>query len=127
MIVDDDLSILEEMKDFLTASGYEVYPFSDSTEAFEKLENGIIKPSLILLDIKMDKKNGFQFANEMKLHSKIAFIPIIAMTGFYTETEHSMLMKLLGVRHFLIKPFPPEDLIFKISEILKPRKNNRHK
>jgi DNA-binding response OmpR family regulator len=66
----------------------------------------------------MDKKSGFQVADEIKKSAELPDIPIVAMTGFYTEKEHSILMNVCGIRTCLIKPFNPLDVINKIEQII---------
>lgn len=116
MIVDDDRDLLEELEERLQSNGYEVISFFDSISAVKMVRN--IMPDLILLDIKMSKKNGFQVASEIKINSETESIPIIAMTAYFNETEPIPLMNLFGVQFCLIKPFKDEDMIMKIEQIL---------
>jgi DNA-binding response OmpR family regulator len=113
LVVDDNLELLEELKDVLGGHGYQVETYSDSQEALDMSYTS--KPELILLDLKMGPKSGFQVADELH-HSLITkHIPIIAMTGFYTEKEHILMMKLCGIKMFILKPFQPGNLIAKIE------------
>lgn len=114
MIVDDDREFLEELTEILTLNGYDTMAFSDSTLAMKKFYD--IKPDLILLDLKMNKKSGFQIADELKHSPETAHVPIIAITGYYTEKEHASLMNIYGIKSCLIKPFDPQELIRKIEE-----------
>src|SRR5882672_1880870 len=83
LIIDDDVELLEEMKEGLTFYNYDVDVVADSGVAVEKVCQ--VKPNLILLDLKMKPKNGFQIANELQLSSSSSSIPIIAVTGYFTE------------------------------------------
>ncbi|MDP3790161.1 MAG: response regulator [Candidatus Omnitrophota bacterium] len=116
MIVDDDKEFAEEMKELLTQGGYEADIFRDGASAMEAVNK--VQPDLILLDLKMTGKNGFQVASELKYNPDAAHIPIIAMTGYYTQQEHAVLIKVCGIKTCLIKPFQPLDVISKIEEIL---------
>ena len=116
MIVDDDKIFLEELKAMLTSRGYQVKKFSDGDASLQMVTK--IKPDVILLDLKMKRKSGFQVAEELKQLPEAANIPIIAMTGFYTEGQNPMLMKIFGMTTCLIKPFTPEQLINQIESVL---------
>lgn len=115
MIIDDDAELLTELGETLMASGYDSEGFSDGDEALKMV--GIKKPDLILLDLKMNGKNGFQIADTLKHMPETASIPIIAMTGYYTEKQHTMLMYVCGIQLCVTKPFNPLDIIAKIEAL----------
>lgn len=117
MIVDDDREFLEELKETLTSSGYDTTALSNSTSALKMVRK--IKPDVILLDLKMQGKSGFQIADELKQLPETAHIPIIAMTAFYTEREYTILMNICSIKTCLMKPFNPLDLIAEIERALK--------
>lgn len=112
LIVDDNFEFLEELQEMLTQGGYAVEINPDSTKALEAAQE--MKPDLILLDLKMVPKSGFQLADEIR-HSPLKNVPIIAMTGFFTKKEHVLMMKLCGIRTFILKPFHPANIIAKIE------------
>lgn len=117
MVIDDDLELLEEMKEILSFNRYEVEVVAHSAHAFEEASKK--RPDLIILDMKMKPKGGFQLADEFRRSSATASIPIIACTGFYTEVEHLLMMKMFGMKHVLLKPVKPQELVTKIEEVLK--------
>lgn len=113
MIVDDNAELLEELERMLSTAGYDVIVVSDSAAAFEEaLKNA---PDILLLDLKMTPKSGFQIAHELRHSWLMKDVPIIAMTGFFTEKEHILMMKLCGIKSFILKPFNPVDLISKLE------------
>jgi len=116
MIIDDNKEFAEELKEVLNLDGYDAVAFFDGTSAMGMISR--IKPDLILLDLKLIGKSGFQVAYELKSFPKTANIPIIAMTGFYTEKEHMELMKICGIKTCLIKPFDSQEVIAKIEDVL---------
>jgi DNA-binding response OmpR family regulator len=121
MVVDDDLELLEEIKDVLSFNKYDVEVVSNSGTAFDQACQS--KPDLIILDMKMKPKSGFQLADEFHNSPLTEAIPIIACTGFYTEKEHILMMKMFGMKHAILKPFNPKDLVAKIDSVLKETKN----
>ncbi|MBF0490216.1 MAG: response regulator [Candidatus Omnitrophica bacterium] len=64
MVVDDDLELLEEIKEVLSFNNYEVEVLSNSALAFEKACE--LKPDLIITDLKMKPKSGFQLADNLR-------------------------------------------------------------
>ncbi len=117
MVVDDNREFLEELDETLSLSGYETITYRDGESALRNMEKD--KPDLVLLDLKMSGKSGFEVAGEINKNRNTKTIPIIAMTGFYTKDEHQILMKICGMEQCLIKPFNPLDVITKIARLLK--------
>lgn len=113
MVVDDNTELLEELQNLLKMGGYDVVAIDDGTKVFETALK--CKPDLILLDLKMSPKSGFQIADEARNSVLLKNIPIVAMTGFFTERQHFMMMKLCGIRTAILKPFRPLNLITKIE------------
>ena len=119
MIVDDDIEFLEELKEMLTLSGYDIAAFSDGATALKMVNK--IQPDVILLDLKMKGLSGFEVADEIKHSSRTAHIPVIAVTAHYTEKEQASLMNICGIEACLIKPTDPLAVIEKIEAVLKRR------
>ena len=113
MVVDDNVELLEELENLLKLGGYDVIAISDGTKVFDAALKE--KPDLILLDLKMSPKSGFQIADELRNSLALKDVPIVAMTGFYTEKQHFLMMKLCGIRTSILKPFRPLNLITKIE------------
>lgn len=115
MIVDDDREFLEELGETLAQSGYDMIaardPHSVLAIASEK------KPRVILLDLKMPGKNGFQLAYELRNSPELQQIPIIVMTGFFKD-GYQPLMDICGIKRCLKKPFNPLDVIAQIEAVL---------
>ncbi len=109
MIVDDDECFLEELGQLLHANGYAVIPLPGPRQVVETAEAA--KPDVILLDLKMKGGDGFQIADELRQFTSTVHIPVIAMTGFYTEHEHTCLMNICGIRRCITKPFAPAEII----------------
>ncbi len=113
MIVDDDRVFADEVRELLISSGYETSVVNDSRQAFDAAR--IFKPDTIVLDIKMDGLDGFRVLERLKSLPETENIPVIVMTGYFTQEEHSRLMSLCGMDAFLIKPFNALDLISRIE------------
>lgn len=117
MVVEDDMELLEELQTTLSQNNYDVEAISNSDSAFDVACK--LKPNLIITDLKMRPKNGFMLVDELQNSFITNTIPIIVMTGFFTQKEHFVMMKMAGMKHIVIKPFDPVDLLAKIQTILK--------
>ena len=115
MIVDDNKEFLEELEEILASSGYDMIAAQDpcSVMAIATKE----KPQVILLDLKMPGRSGFQLAHELSRSPELQQIPIIAMTGFFKDGYKS-LMDMCGIKKCLKKPFNPLDVIAEIEAAL---------
>ncbi len=80
LVVDDDAQIREIMRELLELEGYPVEVAQDGDEALQRLHSGLC-PCLILLDLNMPVKDGFQFRREQLADGRLAAIPTIAWSG----------------------------------------------
>ena len=114
MVIDDDKEFLDEMVEMLRLAGYDPISIPESVDAVKEVVQ--VKPNIILLDLKMAKKSGFKVANELMEKPETKDIPIIAVTGVFTDQEHSLLMKICNIKDCLIKPINPLDVIHQIEK-----------
>jgi len=117
LIVDDDKEFLDELKETLVMTGYDVTGISDGLSAVKAAR--VSKPDVIVLDLRMHAMSGFEVADKLKGAPETSNIPVIAMTGYYTLKEHAWLMNFCGIRRCLKKPFSPLDVIAEIENVLK--------
>ena len=118
MIVDDDEEFLDELKDALSMNGYDCFPVNDAHDA---LDTAILeRPDLIILDLKMPRKSGFQLADELRHLSELGNIPVIAMTAYFKD-DYAKLLSICGIEECFKKPFYPIDMVAKIETTLRER------
>ncbi len=116
LAVDDVAIILQRIMDALDKY-YEVIPVSSGARALRYLERE--KPDLILLDIRMAPKDGFQTLREIRTMKDRADIPVIMLTAM--EGVDSVMQGIkLGIRGYILKPFVPEDLLERVQKVLGP-------
>ncbi len=89
LIVDDDLAIRESLQGLLELEGYRVEVASDGEEALRQLRLGL-DPALILLDVCMPVKDGFQFRAEQLANERWADIPTIVWSALYDPQQDSV-------------------------------------
>ena len=100
LLVEDDKFISMAYKDSLTRAGFEIITAADGNEALKKIEEG--KFDLILLDVIMPGKNGFEVLIEIKKNETLKNIPVIITSNLGQETDIKR-GKDLGATDYLIK------------------------
>ena len=114
LIIDDDEALAQELAEVMRESGYDTGTVSDASSAIKTADEK--RPDVILLDLKMPGKSGFQVADDLKHFSTTSDIPIIAMTGYYKERQHKSFMLSLGIVDCVVKPFDPREIVEKIRK-----------
>lgn len=116
MIVDDNKDFLGELKETLYLCGYDAKTVSDSSHAAAVAKK--LKPELILLDLRMDKMNGFQVAEQLKRAKDTSCIPIVAMSGHFPIDNDRLLLDMSKMEARISKPFSISDLITQIENLI---------
>ena len=112
LVVDDELSLREYYKDFLSENGYNVIVASNGKEGIDAfVENN---PDLVLLDISMPDTNGMVILKEMKKLNKK--IPVFLLTAY---EEYKRNFATLYAEEYLVKNKKPEIILRKIKEFTK--------
>lgn len=115
LAVDDAVIILRKITDALEEY-YDVVTANSGARALRYLEKE--KPDLILLDIRMMPKDGFETLQDIRAMEDRADIPVIMLTGVEDKTYVMEGIKL-GICDYILKPFFPEDLLERIQRALK--------
>ena len=114
LVVDDESRMRKLVKDFLVRENYEVLEAGDGEEALDIFyrEKDIV---LIILDVMMPKRNGFEVCREIRETSKV---PIIMLTAKGEESDELNGFEL-GVDEYISKPFSPKILVARVGAILR--------
>ncbi len=115
LVVDDDPEALEEYKDALSGSGFDLDFAADGFEAGMKIYRQ--RPDLILLDFKMPGLDGFQVCDILHRDEETKEVPVIAVTVLSSEVEIDKI-KDCGIKGYFSKPVDMEGLIKSIKDIL---------
>ena len=114
LIIEDEELIYELLQRKLTQEGYEISIAKDGVEGLEKMRE--VKPDLILLDIVMPKKGGFEVMEEIQKDENLKDIPVIVISNSGQPVELDK-AKALGARDWLIKTeFDPQEVIEKVKK-----------
>ncbi|MBO1005710.1 response regulator transcription factor [Pseudogracilibacillus auburnensis] len=113
LVADDDAHIRELLRFYLQQERYIVIEAKDGGEASEKLETEQIH--LAVVDVMMPVKNGWELCEEIRRYYDI---PIILLTA-KGEMEDKAKGFLSGTDDYVVKPFEPEELLFRIRALLR--------
>lgn len=113
LVVDDDSQILDLVTIQLTQAGYTVIQARNGQEALEKLQETI--PDLAVVDVMMPGMDGFTLTK--KIRSEVD-IPVLLLTA-KGELEDKEKGFLAGSDDYVVKPFEPKELLFRIQAILR--------
>ncbi len=117
LIVDDDESVRELIELVVKKEGFKAVKAGDGEDALRKARQS--PPALILLDLMLPKLGGFEILRELQ-NDETAGIPIIIITGRYTERSTAdMIKQEPNVVEFIEKPVKPQALAAMIHKILK--------
>ena len=115
LIADDDSTIRNFLMILLADRGYEVHEAPDGEQAYRMA--GEVKPDLMLLDLIMPFKDGFDVLQDLKRQDTTAHIPIIIMSVKDREEEIVKGFNL-GAEDYVVKPFNSLELISRVKKIL---------
>ncbi|MBR5307839.1 MAG: response regulator transcription factor [Clostridia bacterium] len=113
LVADDDNNICELLKIYLENEGYEVVTANDGVKAISSFK--IYEPDLILLDIMMPRKDGWQVCREIR---EISSKPIIMVTA-RGEVFDKVLGLELGADDFITKPFDTKEVAARVKAVLR--------
>ncbi len=119
LIADDELNLVDILEKMLMREGYEVFKSSNGEEVLEIVDD--LMPDLILLDINMPVKNGFEVKTKLNEKTSTASIPVIFLTGRGDLSDRVEGLNL-GVDDYITKPFQLEELRARVLSVLKRRK-----
>ncbi|NWG04700.1 MAG: response regulator [Syntrophaceae bacterium] len=115
LIVDDEEVIRKFLRIHLAKLGYEVEEANDGEQAIKKLGGDHF--DLLICDIMMPKKNGWEVIKEVKLNPETKDIPVIVLTA---KNEDSDMFKGydLGANYYMTKPFTKAQLLYGLKLML---------
>ncbi len=117
LIIDDDEELCELVSEYLTVEGFQVEAFYDGASGLEKaLKN---ENDLVILDVMLPKKNGFDVLRELRHDSKI---PVLMLTARGDDTERIVGLEI-GADDYLAKTFNPRELVARLRAILRRTEN----
>ena len=124
LIVDDDPNMVTAIKAVFKGDTYEVITASNGEEGLKEIVEQ--KPDVVILDVVMPVKNGFQVCKELKTEPKFkAFskIPVLMLTVYPDDREKLLLSMqdgmMMEAEDYIQKPFDPDELLERVVKLTK--------
>ena len=118
LVIDDDLSICDTLKNYFEKEGYEVKTVNDGIAGVDSFK--LYAPDIVLLDIALPKKDGWQVCREIR---EVSNQPVI-MISAKSDTFDKVLGLELGADDYVVKPFDIKELSARVKAVLRRSRSN---
>jgi len=116
LVADDEPNIVISLEYLLKREGYTVLIARDGQEALEAIARE--KPDLVLLDVMMPQKTGFEVCQALRASDDLQAIKILMLTAKGRDTDVAKGLAL-GADAYITKPFSTRELVLKVAELLR--------
>ncbi|MGC2196897.1 MAG: response regulator, partial [Terriglobales bacterium] len=116
LVVDDNPDMAELMRELLASRGYDVVTVRDAAEAESEIHRHL--PDLILSDVVMPGRSGYELCHQLKEDPATRLIPFLLITGL-SDREDKVKGIEAGADDFLNKPIFPAELFARVKSLLK--------
>src|SRR6186713_447299 len=115
LLADDSITIQKVIELTFSDEDFEVVTVGNGRLAVEKVQD--VRPDLVLCDIIMPEKDGYEVCDFIKKTPSLAHIPVLLLTGAFEPFDQDRASRV-GCDGFLAKPFEPQTLIAKVKDLL---------
>lgn len=112
LVVDDDEKIVNLVSIHLSRANYRMIKANNGIDALEKIEQEL--PDLAIVDVMMPKMDGYELTKQLRTYD----IPVLLLTA-KGELEDKEKGFLAGSDDYVVKPFEPKELLFRVQAILR--------
>ena len=114
LIAEDEPNLIESLSFILGREGYEVSAVSDGDAVLERLRSD--RPHVLILDVMLPKRTGFEVLKLIKLDPTLSGIPVMVLTAKGQERDRKT-AEYLGADAFVTKPFSNQDVVDRIKRL----------
>ena len=117
LVIEDNVDSLELMTYLLSAFGHTVFAACDGEEGLEIARREL--PDLVLSDLQMPKKDGYEVARALRKDLRLARQPLVAVTAFAMQGDRDRVLAA-GFDGYISKPIVPEEFVGQVERFLAP-------
>ena len=115
VVVDDSQADLKLMEEYLRSAHHTVVSFSDAINLEDKLVKE--KPDVVVMDVVMPGRDGFQACRDLKNDERYKNVPVILCTSKGQESD-KFWGQQQGANGYIVKPFKTEDLLAVVKKVI---------
>jgi two-component system alkaline phosphatase synthesis response regulator PhoP len=116
LVVDDDKAVARLMRGYLEQAGFEVLVAYDGDTAMHMIRRE--RPDLVLLDLMLPDRDGWDITRAIRSDSKTAALPLIMLTARVTDTDKIIGLEL-GADDYITKPYNPREVVARVRARLR--------
>ncbi len=115
LLIEDEPNIIEAIRFILSREGWRVDTSSDGENALEAVR--IRKPDLVILDVMLPNRSGYDILSDMRADETTRDIPVMMLTA-RGQKKDKELAERLGVNKFMTKPFSNAEVLASARELV---------
>src|SRR3990170_7798812 len=115
LLADDSITIQKVIELTFSDEDFNLHTVGNGQKAIDEIRT--VKPDIVLCDIIMPEKNGYEVCEFIKSSQDLKHIPVLLLTGAFEPFDQER-ARAAGCDGFLAKPFEPQTLISKVKELL---------
>jgi two-component system alkaline phosphatase synthesis response regulator PhoP len=116
LVVDDDKEIVRLVRSYLEKAGYHVLVAYDGETTLHKLR--CEKPDLLILDLMLPDRDGWDITRLIRTDAQLAAIPIIMLTARVEDSDKIVGLEI-GADDYVTKPFNPQEVVARVRALLR--------
>ena len=122
IIAEDDEIVSEVVREALTKAGHVVGVVDNGADAVRAIK--VKQPDLVIIDCNMPELSGLMVLREIRTALALYDTPVLVLTGRQSQRDVELAFNQ-GADDYMKKPFDPEELVFRVEELLENRKGSR--
>jgi uncharacterized protein (TIGR02266 family) len=117
LVADDTLAMRIMLEDVLSEAGYEVVTSSDGEETWDRIQLSSKEYDLLILDLLMPKRSGFEILGDIKSTFAEKPFPILVITGVFKSEKEIQRLKELGAIGYISKSALVDEILFRVNSV----------
>ncbi len=117
LVIEDEPNIIEALSFILSRDGWTVHTHADGLTALARVR--ALPPDLVILDVMLPGKSGFDILRELRADPAIAALPVLMLTA-RGQTRDREMAERLGATRFMTKPFSNAEVVAVVRELALP-------